>query len=75
MEHEGAMLDGRAMLGQISAPVLVLYRADSEPSLTASAGHVPNHVPNARLQEMPRGQAVPLLLASGRTNTCVRGRR
>lgn len=49
------------MLGAISTPVLVLHGADTRPFLTASARHVADHVPNARIHEIPgAGHAAPL---------------
>ena len=45
--------DEPALLGAISAPVLVLHGSDTRPSFTASARHVADHVPDARLHEIP----------------------
>jgi pimeloyl-ACP methyl ester carboxylesterase len=50
-----------AVLGAISAPVLVLHGSNTKPFFTASARHVADHVPNARMQEIPGpGHAAPL---------------
>lgn len=49
------------MLGAISAPVLVLHGADTKPFLTASARYVANHVPNARVHEIPGAGHAALL--------------
>ena len=49
------------MLGAISAPVLVLRGSDTKPFWTRCARHVADHVPNARIQEIPgAGHASPL---------------
>jgi pimeloyl-ACP methyl ester carboxylesterase len=41
--------------------VLVLNGADTKPFFTTSARHVADHVPNARIQEIPgAGHAAPL---------------
>jgi len=51
----------RAVLGAISAPVAVLLGSDTKPFFTASARHVADHVPNARIHEIPgAGHAAPL---------------
>jgi len=61
MEYEGPMPDDPAVLGAISTPLLVLHGADTKPFLTASARYVADHVPNARIQEIPGvGHAAPL---------------
>jgi pimeloyl-ACP methyl ester carboxylesterase len=50
-----------AVLGTISAPVLVLLGSDTRPFFTTCARHVADHVPNARIQEIPgAGHAAPL---------------
>ena len=50
-----------AMLGAISAPVLVLRGSNTKPFFTASAQHVADHVPNARAHQIPgAGHAAPL---------------
>jgi pimeloyl-ACP methyl ester carboxylesterase len=61
-QSEGPTPDDPAMLGVISAPVLVLCgRKTANPLFTACARHVANHVPNARVQEIPgAGHAAPL---------------
>jgi pimeloyl-ACP methyl ester carboxylesterase len=61
MQSEGPALDDPAVLGAISAPVLVLHGSDTKPFLTAGAQHVADHVPNATLREIPgAGHAAPL---------------
>ena len=52
-EYEGPTPDDPAVLGAISAPVLVLHGADTTPFLTASARYVADRVPNARVHEIP----------------------
>jgi pimeloyl-ACP methyl ester carboxylesterase len=50
-----------AVLGAISAPVLVLVGSNTKPFFTISARHVADHVPNGRVQEIPgAGHAAPL---------------
>jgi pimeloyl-ACP methyl ester carboxylesterase len=61
MEYEGPMPDDPAVLGAISAPVLVLPGSDTRSYETASARHLAGHVRNARVQEIPgAGHAIPL---------------
>ncbi|HEX2026945.1 MAG TPA: alpha/beta hydrolase [Nitriliruptorales bacterium] len=61
MEYEGPTPDDPAMLGAISARVLVLQGSDTKPHDLTAARHVADHVPNARLQELPgAGHAIPL---------------
>ena len=49
-----------AVLGAISAPVVVLLGSDTKPFFTASARYVADHVPNARMHEIPgAGHAAP----------------
>ena len=60
-EYQGPTPDDPAVLGATSTPVLVLHGADTKPFLTASARYVADHVPNARIQEIPgAGHAAPL---------------
>jgi pimeloyl-ACP methyl ester carboxylesterase len=50
-----------AMLGAIQAPVVVLLGSDTKPFFTTSARYVIDHVPNARVHEIPgAGHAAPL---------------
>jgi len=50
-----------AVLGAIQAQVVVLLGTETKPFFTASARHVADHVPNARLHEIPgAGHAAPL---------------
>jgi pimeloyl-ACP methyl ester carboxylesterase len=54
-------VDDPAVLGAISAPVLLLLGSDTKPIFIASARHMANHVPNARIHEIPgAGHAAPL---------------
>jgi pimeloyl-ACP methyl ester carboxylesterase len=60
MEHGDPAADP-TVLGAISAPVAVLLGSDTKPYFTASARHVADHVPNARIHEIPgAGHAAPL---------------
>ncbi len=61
MEHEGPMPDDPAVLRAISARVLVLHGSDTKPFLTASARYVADHVPNARVHEIPGAGHAALL--------------
>ncbi|MGP3936869.1 alpha/beta fold hydrolase [Nonomuraea sp. KM88] len=59
--YEGPTAEDPAVLGAISAPVLVLHGSDSMPFYHASARHVADHVPHARVREIPgAGHAAPL---------------
>jgi pimeloyl-ACP methyl ester carboxylesterase len=61
MEYEGPIADDPAVLGAISTPVLVMHGAITKPFWMRSARHVADHVPNARIQEIPNaGHAAPL---------------
>jgi pimeloyl-ACP methyl ester carboxylesterase len=61
MQSEGPAPDDPAVLGAISAPVLVLHGSDTKPFLAAGARYVADHVPNATLREIPgAGHAAPL---------------
>jgi pimeloyl-ACP methyl ester carboxylesterase len=60
-EYEGPPPEDPAVLGAISAPVLVLLGSDTKPLAATSARHVADHVPNARIHEIPgAGHASPL---------------
>jgi pimeloyl-ACP methyl ester carboxylesterase len=60
-EYEGPTPDDPAVLGAITARMLVLHGAGTTPFLTASAQHVADHVPGARVHEIPgAGHATPL---------------
>jgi pimeloyl-ACP methyl ester carboxylesterase len=60
-EGEDADVLPPAVLGTISAPVRVLLGSDTRPFFTACARHVVDHVPNARIHEIPgAGHAAPL---------------
>jgi pimeloyl-ACP methyl ester carboxylesterase len=55
------MPDDPAVLGTISAPVLLLHGTDSRRFFATSAWHVADHVPNATVREIPgAGHAAPL---------------
>ncbi|HVR76929.1 MAG TPA: alpha/beta hydrolase, partial [Acidimicrobiia bacterium] len=59
--YEGFTADDPDVLGAVSAPVLVVHGADTKPFWIRSARHVADHVPNARIQEIPAaGHAAPL---------------
>jgi pimeloyl-ACP methyl ester carboxylesterase len=59
--YEGPPPEDPAVLGAISAPVLVLLGSDTKPLAATSARHVGDHVPNARIHEIPGvGHAAPL---------------
>ncbi len=61
MEYEGPTADDPAVLGAIQAPVVVLLGSDTKPFFTTSARYVADHVPNARVHEIPgAGHAAPL---------------
>ena len=60
MESEDPAADP-AVLGAISAPVLVLLGSATKPFFITSAKYVADHVPNARIQGIPGvGHAAPL---------------
>ncbi|MPZ74767.1 MAG: hypothetical protein GEU74_16390 [Nitriliruptorales bacterium] len=60
MEHGDPIADP-ALLGAISAPVLVLLGSDTKPLFAASARTVTDRVPNARMQEISgAGHAAPV---------------
>jgi pimeloyl-ACP methyl ester carboxylesterase len=61
MEWEGPAPEDPAVLGAIQAPVLVLHGSDTKPLAVTSARYVADHVPNARMHEIPgAGHAAPL---------------
>ncbi len=61
MEYEGPTPDDPAVLGAISAPVLVLHGSNTKPYATRAARYMTEHVPNARVHEIPgAGHASPL---------------
>jgi pimeloyl-ACP methyl ester carboxylesterase len=57
LEYEGPDPDDPVVASAISTPVLVVHGSESKPSwtrfFTLSARHVADHVPNARLLEIP----------------------
>lgn len=60
-EYEGPTAADPTVLGAISAPVLVVQGSDTKPLAATSARHVADHVPNARVHEIPgAGHAAPL---------------
>jgi len=60
-EDEAATIEDPAVLGTISAPMLVLLGTDTKRFFTTCARHVVDHVPGARIQEIPgAGHAAPL---------------
>jgi pimeloyl-ACP methyl ester carboxylesterase len=59
--YEGPTPDDPAVLGAVAAPVLVLHGSDTKPYAIAAARHVADHVPSARVQQIPgAGHAIPL---------------
>jgi len=59
-DYQGPTIDDPAILAAISVPVVVLP-ADSVPFHRTSALHVADHIPNARIREIPgAGHAAPL---------------
>ncbi|MFN2489198.1 MAG: alpha/beta fold hydrolase [Actinomycetota bacterium] len=61
MEDASRASEDPAVLGAISAPVLLLLGSDTKPFFGMSARHVADHVPNARIREIPgAGHAAPL---------------
>jgi pimeloyl-ACP methyl ester carboxylesterase len=59
MESEDPAADP-VVLGAITAPVMVLLGSDTKPFFITSAKYVADHVPNARIQEIPgAGHAAP----------------
>ena len=59
--YEGPTPDDPAVLGATSTPVLVLLGSDTKPYASRAARHVADHVPNARVHEIPgAGHASPL---------------
>jgi pimeloyl-ACP methyl ester carboxylesterase len=60
-EYRGPAPDDPAVLGAIAMPVLVLQGSDTKPFLIRNVQHVADHVPNARIQQVPgAGHAVNL---------------
>ncbi len=61
MAYDGPTPEEPAVLGAISAPVLVLYGSDAKPHDLAAAQHVADHVPDAHTRALPgAGHAAPL---------------
>lgn len=61
MEHDGPTPEDPAVLGKIPIPVLLLVGSDTTPHFTTASRHVADHVPNARIHEIPgAGHALPL---------------
>ncbi|MDA0632660.1 alpha/beta hydrolase [Nonomuraea sp. MCN248] len=59
--YRGPTAEGPAVLGAISAPVLVVHGSATMPFYRAGARHVAGHVPRARVRELPgAGHASPL---------------
>jgi pimeloyl-ACP methyl ester carboxylesterase len=60
-QYEGPAPEDPAVLGAISVPVLVLLGTDTKPLAATSARYVADHVPGARVHEIPgAGHAAPL---------------
>jgi pimeloyl-ACP methyl ester carboxylesterase len=61
MKSEGPDPEDPAVLGAISAPVLVLHGSDTKRLFAAGAQYVADHIPNASVREIPgAGHAAPL---------------
>ncbi len=61
VEYEGPTADDPAVLGAISASVLVLLGSGTKSYATRAAQHVTDHVPNAQVREIPgAGHGAPL---------------
>jgi pimeloyl-ACP methyl ester carboxylesterase len=61
MQPDGPDPADPEILDRIAAPLLMLHGPDTKPFFTAAARHVADHVPNARIQEIPGvGHAAPL---------------
>lgn len=61
LQSEGPAPDDPAVLGAISAAVLVLHGSSTKPFLSVGARHVAEHVPNATLRKIAgAGHAAPL---------------
>jgi pimeloyl-ACP methyl ester carboxylesterase len=62
VEYQGPTADDPAVLGAISAPVLLLHGSDTKLRVfAAGARYVADHVPNATVREIPgAGHAAPL---------------
>jgi pimeloyl-ACP methyl ester carboxylesterase len=61
MDYQGPTHEVPAVLGAISAPVLVLVGSDTKAYATDGARYVVDHGPNARMHEIGgAGHAVPL---------------
>jgi pimeloyl-ACP methyl ester carboxylesterase len=61
MDYEGLTDDDPATFGAISAPVLVLHGSNTKAYFTRSAQYVSDHVPNARIHEIPGAGHAALL--------------
>lgn len=53
MEYEGPTAEDPAVLGAISAPMLVVHGSETKPWFIASARYVAAHVPDATVHEIP----------------------
>jgi len=61
MQDRSPASEDPAVLGAISAPVLLLVGSESKPFFAASARRLANHIHNARIREVPAtGHAAPL---------------
>lgn len=61
MAHQAPTIEDPAVLADISVPVRVLVGSDTKRYAMAAARHVTDHVPDARLHEIPdAGHAAPL---------------
>ena len=61
MQYRGPLPGDPAVLGAIAVPTLVLHGSDTKPFFARSARYAADHVPDARLYEIPgAGHAIPL---------------
>lgn len=60
-DSEAPAVDDPAVLGTLSAPVLVLHGSSTKPFFTTSVRYVVDHLPNAQVREIPgAAHAAPL---------------
>ena len=61
MGYDGPTPDDPAVLSAITGPMVVLHGSDTKPYDRGAARYVADHIPDARIQEIPgAGHAVPL---------------
>lgn len=60
-QYDGLMPDDPAVLGAVSAPVLVIHGTDTKSFMTESVRYVSDHVPRSQIRQIPAaGHAAPL---------------